>query len=41
VPGQLDDALATVERPQDDVAPGGIRQCGKDMIVVDVLAVRG
>jgi hypothetical protein len=35
VPGQLDDALTTVEGPQDDIAPGGIRQGGKDVVGVE------
>ena len=35
VPGELRDALATVERPQDDVAPCGIGQCGKDVVGVE------
>ena len=35
VPGQLGDALAAVQRPQDDVAPGGIRQGGEDVVGVE------
>ncbi len=35
VPGQLGDALAAVERAQDDVAPGGIGQGGEDVIGVE------
>ena len=35
VPGQLGDALVAVERAQDDVAPGGIRQGGEDVVGVE------
>ena len=35
VPGQLGDALAAAERPQDDVAPGGIGQRGEDVVGVE------
>ena len=35
VPGQLGDALAAVECAQDDVAPGGVGQCGEDVIGVE------
>ena len=35
VPGQLGDALIATERPQDDVAPGGVRQCGEDVVGVE------
>jgi hypothetical protein len=35
VPGQLDDALTTVEGPHDDIAPGRIREGGKDVVGVE------
>ena len=35
VPGQLGDALAAAERAQDDVAPGGVRQGGEDLVGVE------
>ena len=35
VPGQLGDALAAVQRAQDDVTPGGIGQGGEDVVGVE------
>ena len=35
VPGQLGDAFIAAERAQDDVAPGGVCQGGKDLVGVE------